>query len=94
MKSRSLDPSWCRPVRVAWCGMAEVIHLKPGETPPADEKYILFECIPSGEMTSERTIYGSLQRVPDGRFDAEVAKAPEMADFLGYPKVYVRGRPA
>ncbi|AWN37665.1 hypothetical protein [Methylobacterium radiodurans] len=73
--------------------MAEIIRLQPGEEPPAGEKYILFEWMPSGKMQSLGALHGSVQRVPDGRFDAEVAKAPEMADFLGYQKVYVRGRP-
>ena len=76
--------------------MADIIHIRKDEKPPADQDWVLLERTPSGKYAG----IGSVAHAQGANFDpfltedweAAIARAVAWADSHGIPAVHVRGR--
>jgi len=77
--------------------MAEIIHLPHGEQPSIESlepPCAVFEWKAYGEYeVTDMPGIGRWHHIPDEEFDMMVSKAENMADQIGYQRVYVIGRP-
>lgn len=73
--------------------MIEVIYLKPGDQPPADEKVLLIQWKPGEGMSTNMHSLGTTQMVPDHLWSYWLSEGPLMAERMGLTKVYFAGRP-
>ncbi len=73
--------------------MVEVIHLKSGEQPPTDAKFLLIQWKPGEGSHTEAHSLGVTQRVPEHLWDFMVGDAVGAAERMGFSKVYIQGKP-
>ena len=74
--------------------MPEIIHLPYGTKPSPDGPCAVIEWKDGGSPENRPMPgSGSWQTVPDPLFDSLARAAENMADHVGYDRVYIIGRP-